>query len=79
MKIVDKLKAHMILKATSNVIEIKPDKQYMLIFKSNYIKQDTLEVLAKGLKAVGIKGFSCVLQHDDELQIVEMDKEDTNE
>lgn len=58
-----------VLKATSNIIELKPDKKYLFVFKG--VTEQQLHNLNEVIHASGFKGISIGLYKDDELEIIE--------
>ena len=59
------------LQAVSNVIELKPDKRYLLVFKG-ILTVEQVESFLSVLKAQGITCLGVALGTDDELQVIEM-------
>lgn len=62
------------LKATSNVIELKPDKKYLLVFvtddDSGQKKMELLEVYQE-LKDKGITSIMIAMKPTDKLEVIE--------
>ncbi len=59
-----------VFQAVENVIELKPDKKYLLIFKGVTLTQ--LEAVIKRLRAEGITNcMGIAIQDGQEVQIVE--------
>lgn len=58
------------LKFVSNVIELKPDKRYLLVFKGN-ITVHHLNGIIDNLRAQGIHSVGIAIHDDQELQVIE--------
>lgn len=57
------------LKAVSNVIELSPDKEYLLVFEG--VGRDGMHRVLDHLKARGIRGFGIALYEGQSLQVIE--------
>jgi hypothetical protein len=62
---------HEALQFISNVIELKPDKKYLLVFKGN-IPIASLNRVLDHLRSRGINGVGVALYGEDELQVIEV-------
>ena len=60
------------LKATSNVIELKPDKKYLLIFKGCSVSQAQVIKLKTILANMGITGLCVTIDDDTDLEVIEV-------
>lgn len=58
------------LQFVSNVIELKPDKKYLLVFKGN-ITVDQVQSAIDILAAQDIHGIGLAIDHGDDLQVIE--------
>ena len=59
------------LHAVNNVIELKPGKKYLLVFKGD-IRLEALESVILALKAHEIDCFAIALQDGEELTVIEV-------
>jgi len=59
------------LKATSNVIELKPGHKYLLVFRGGVSSED-LKMTQKYLSEMGISSLSISLEGDVELSVVDV-------
>jgi hypothetical protein len=60
------------LKATSNVIELKPGHKYLLVFKGDGVSYRDLDTTQNRLAEMGISSLSVLLGGDVELSVVEV-------
>lgn len=63
------------LHAVSNVIELKPDKKYLLIFTGNFTRQALAELMGT-LRAGGVNGIGIALRTGDEVEVVAMPEQE---
>ncbi len=56
--------------ATSNVIELKPDKRYLLIFKGERISGEVSGIMDM-LHDLGVRGVGIILQPGQDVQVIE--------
>lgn len=61
------------IKAISNVIELKPGKKYLLVFKAKEPEayMDQAHRFVEMLQTRGITGFGIVLKKGDEIEVIE--------
>jgi hypothetical protein len=62
------------LQAISNVIELKPDKFYLFVFKGSFNYHE-MEYLAKTLYNEGLHGISVAIQDEQSLEVIEVPKQ----
>ena len=62
------------LQAVSNVIELKSDKKYLLVFKGDGITQQELGHILTGLRSRGIDSVGIALYDGQELTVIEVPK-----
>jgi hypothetical protein len=59
------------LRAVSNVIELKPDRKYLLIFQGNFDRQAITELM-RMLHMQGVNGIGIALRTDEGVEVIEM-------
>lgn len=59
------------LKATSNVIELKDGKKYLLVFHGDKFPLENLQRLSEHLKENGITGLCVALKDGDTVEVIE--------
>ncbi len=59
------------LQAVSNVIELKPDKQYLLVFTGDHVNEENVRQVLGFLRVNGIRGIGIGLTTGQELQVIE--------
>ncbi len=64
------------LKATSNVIELKPGHKYLLVVKGTNIRREELLQTQKYLTEMGISSLSVILEGDAEMSVVDVPPEE---
>lgn len=65
-----------LLKAVSNVFELKPGHRYILVFKEAQVSQKSMGELLTRLKDMGMVGLAIGLQRGQELDILELAPEE---
>jgi hypothetical protein len=60
------------LQAVSNVIEIKPGKKYLLVFKGEGVTDQALQRIVTGLRLEGIDSVGVALDDGQELTVIEV-------
>ncbi len=58
------------LKATSNVIELKPGHKYLLVIKGTQVPRVEVAMAQKRLEAMGITSLSIILERDTEYSVI---------
>ena len=58
------------LKATSNVIELKPGHKYLLVIKGTQVPRVEVAMAQKRLEAMGITSLSIILERDTEFSVI---------
>lgn len=61
--------------AVSNVIELKPDKKYLLVFSGNYTRKE-LQELTDTLRTFGFSSFAVALREGETLEVIEEPQEE---
>ena len=60
------------LQAVSNVIELRPGKKYLLVFKGDGLSNEALKEVLTGLRAQGIDTIGLALDDGQELTVIEV-------
>src|SRR6266699_2639560 len=58
------------LKATSNVIELKPGHKYLLVVHGTQVPREAVAQAQKRLEAMGITSLSIILERDTEYSVI---------
>jgi hypothetical protein len=62
------------IKAISNIIELKPGKEYLLVFKMDTPREHLMQDiwgLIEGMKQEGITGLGVALKKGEDLEMIE--------
>ncbi len=59
-----------VLRATSNVIELKPGHKYLLVVKGAQVPREVVAMAQKRLEAMGITTLSIILERDVEFSVI---------
>jgi len=58
------------LKATSNVIELKPGHKYLLVVHGTQVPREAVAQAQRRLEAMGITSLSIILERDTEFSVI---------
>ncbi len=64
------------LQAVSTVIELKPDKKYLLVFKGDDIDANMLNEISQHLRDMGIVNLSISIAQDIDMEVIEAPNEE---
>lgn len=61
------------LRLTSNVVELKPGRKYLLVFTGDTLSQPQIQDLLEAMRDEGISTIGIALQRSEELRVIEVD------